>query len=925
MPRLGSRVRVPFPASLFIAVDVGQQFRRVIFRSGGEIGRREGLKIPWDILPCGFDPRPEHKVSAPLAPTRRSFGLRPRLIVLVLAAVAPFVLLIGMVARQHRFNERSAAEQRALTQAQALADRLDSRFGTIETLLLTLVHAASPNPRDSVANDALLRAVVAELPADFAHFAVTTESGIGIGTSDTLTNGGRRSMPSPTSVADTLLGFDIQGPSPLYGADGPLAIAISRVDSARHMRVIGFVTTARLQRELSKSTLLDTAIATIMDSRGTVVFRSPLLGKWLGKDVRGTPLFAVISGRKTGVAEVSDLDGTDVFSGFVTARHIPWRVHVGSARVLAFAKEHADFWRAIWWGALALLIALTLAWMQATQIIVPIRRVARDAAVFSRGDLSHRSTLATSTDEIGVLAKTLNAMAETLEVREDALSRSELRFRAIIENVDDMVVIASPDGSRKYVSPAMSRILGYAEEDLLAINAQDMIHPTDWPGVREMIRDVQAVPGAKVSGQARYRHKDGAWRVFDAALSNMLDVPGVEGIVVNLRDVTQQVALESELRQAQKMESVGQLAGGVAHDFNNLLTVITGRIDFLLGSPNLNEEEQTDLDEVRKASIRATELTRQLLAFSRKQLLQPRVVDLNRTLDDVEPMLRRLIGEDIQIHIEHGADLGSVAADPGQLQQILMNLALNARDAMPSGGVLTFKTSNETVVNRTGAAPTLVDAGDYVLLTVSDTGLGMDQSTQARIFEPFFTTKGQGKGTGLGLSTVYGIVKQSGASISLTSAPNAGTTFQVRFPRTDGCAVAQPAETLSASALSGTETILLVEDDSSVRDLVERVLRSRGYHVLAAQHGGDALQIASQTGRAVDLVLTDVVMPSMSGRELVEALQAARPTLRVLYMSGYTDDEIIRRGLHDPGISFIQKPFTADNLAIQVRKVLDVA
>ncbi|HEY3745806.1 MAG TPA: PAS domain S-box protein, partial [Gemmatimonadaceae bacterium] len=427
-------------------------------------------------------------MSGPLASTRPSFGLRPRLIVLVLGAVAPFLLLIGLVARQHRFTERTAAEQRALTQAQALADRLDSRFGTIETLLLTLVHAASPNPRDSAANDALLRAVVAELPADFAHFAVTTQAGLGIGTSDTLSNGRRRPLPSPRSVADTLLGFDIQGPAPLYGTEGPHAIAISRIDSAGGMRVIGFVTTARLQRELSKSPLLDTAIATITDSRGTVIFRSPLEGNWLGKSVIGTPFFQASSGRRTGVAAVPDLDGTAVFSGFVTARHIPWIVHVGSPQILAFAKERTDFWRAIGLGALALLIALALAWMQATRIIVPMKRVAHDAAMLSRGDLSHRSSLASSNDEIGVLSKTLNTMAEALEMREDALSRSELRFRAIIENVDDMVVIAAPDGSRKYVSPAMSRILGYPQEELLEVNAQDMIHPDDWPGVREMIR-----------------------------------------------------------------------------------------------------------------------------------------------------------------------------------------------------------------------------------------------------------------------------------------------------------------------------------------------------------------------------------------------------------------------------------------------------
>ncbi|MEO8909186.1 MAG: ATP-binding protein [Gemmatimonadaceae bacterium] len=865
-------------------------------------------------------------MSLPLGSSqRRSLGLRPRLIALVLGAVAPFVLLVGMVARQHRFNERSAAQQRALTQAQALADRLDSRFGTIETLLLTLIHSASPNARDSLSNDRLVRDVLDELPQDFAHFAVFTKSGIAIGTSDTLASGRRRPMQLPGSVGDTLLGFDIQGPTRLYGVDGPLAIAVSRMDTAIGLRVVGFVTTARLQRELSRSPLLDTALATIMDSRGTVIFRSPLPAGWVGKNVGHTALFHMFRGRAAGVGEVSDLDGGDVFAGFVTARHIPWVVQVGSPQALAFAKEKTDFWRAIWLGTIALLVAIILAWTQATRIIVPIRRLARDAAVFSRGDLSHRSAIAPSNDEIGVLSKTLNAMAEALEMREEALSRSEMRFRAIIENVDDMVVIAAPDGTRHYVSPAMSRILGYTREELLMITGQNMIHPDDWPGVRELMREVEERPGAKVSGQARYRHKDGSWLVFDGVLSNLLDVPGIEGIVVNLRDVTERVALESDLRQAQKMESVGQLAGGVAHDFNNLLTVITGRIDFLLGAENLSDEQRTDMDEIRKATVRATELTRQLLAFSRKQLLQPRVVDLNRTLDEVEPMLRRLIGEDIQIRMEHGADLGSLTADPGQLQQILMNLALNARDAMPSGGVLTFKTANETVVNRSGASPTLVEAGDYVVLTVSDTGLGMDPSTQARIFEPFFTTKGHGKGTGLGLSTVYGIVKQSGAGISVTSAPGAGTTFRVHFPRTDGFALAQSAEKAPAIALSGSETILLVEDDTSVRDLVERVLRSRGYHVLAAQHGGDALQLASHTMRGVDLVLTDVVMPAMSGRELVEALQAERPALRVLYMSGYTDDEIIRRGLHAPTISFIQKPFTADNLALQVRKVLDAA
>jgi PAS domain S-box-containing protein len=612
-----------------------------------------------------------------------------------------------------------------------------------------------------------------------------------------------------------------------------------------------------------------------------------------------------------------------MFSGFVTARHVPWIVHVGSPQGLAFAKQRTDFWRAVLLGGIALLAAVIFAWTQATRIIMPIRRVVRDAVLLAKGELSHRSVPSAGGGEIGILSETLNTMAEALQKREDALRRSEMRFRAIIENVDDIVVIMNADGTRRYASPAMARILGYTQNELLAGRAQDVIHPDDWPAVRELISEARRAPGTTVSGQARCLHKDGSWRIFAAALTDLADVPGVEGIVVNLRDVTQQVALESELRQAQKMESVGQLAGGVAHDFNNVLTVITGRIDFLLGAPNLDAEQQTDLGEIRKAAERAAELTRQLLAFSRKQLLQPRVLDLNQILGEVEPMLGRLIGEDIRIRIVAGHDLGSVTADPGQLQQILMNLALNARDAMPFGGVITFQTANQKIAGGARADAAHVEPGDYVVLQVTDTGVGMDRATQSRIFEPFFTTKAQGKGTGLGLSTVYGIVKQSGASISVISAPGAGTTFSVYFPRSDGFALARAAEKDADTPLSGTETILLVEDDGAVRNLVERVLKSRGYTVLAAQHGGDALQLASDQDLEIDLVLTDIVMPAMSGRELVEALQSGRPNVRVLYMSGYTDDEIVRRGLYDPRMSFIQKPFTAPDLAMQVRTVLD--
>ena len=818
----------------------------------------------------------------------RPLPLRPRLLALVLLSVAPFIFLIAIVARQQRSNERERAEVAALDQATSIAGRIDSRFGAVETLLIALVHSVSPYAKDSLRNDKVLRDVVAELPSEFAHFAVLDRAGASIGTSDTLASGKRRPLVIPLQVRpDTALDFDIHGLAPLYGSGGPPAVAISHFDSTLGIRIVGVMTTARIEKDLLRSQAGEHRSATIMDQHGTVIFRSPAADKWIGKNVAGSLLFRLSRTRPSGVTASSDLDGSQVFAGYVTARHVPWIVETATPQTLAFAKQRAGFWKAIGWGVLALILAMVLAWSQATRIVEPIR--------------------------------------QSLEKRDEALRLSEMRFRAIIENVSDIILIADAALVRRYVSPAMSRVLGYSEDELLALTVGEMVEPSDWPGIRELIRTVQSSPGASASGLARYRHRDGSWLTMEIAITNLLDVPGVEGLVVNLRDVTQQVALESELRQAQKMDSVGQLAGGVAHDFNNLLTVIAGRVDFLLEASNLDAEQASDLAEIKKASERATELTRQLLAFSRKQLLQPRVVDLNRMVNDVEPMLRRLIREDISIRVDLSDDLGSVTADPGQLQQILLNLALNSRDAMPSGGVLTFRTENRTLNGGASRREAHIPPGDYVVLEVVDTGIGMDAVTQSHIFEPFFTTKGQGKGTGLGLSTVYGIVKQSGAGISVESAPQQGTTFCVYFPRTDGYALAEPAECGEAAPVAGNETILLVEDDSSVRELVERVLKSRGYNVLAAQHGSAALSLASQRERAVDLVLTDIVMPAMSGRELVEALQVQRPRLRVLYMSGYTDDEVLRRGLHDPNTSFIQKPFTAENLATQVRKVLDAA
>ncbi len=379
---------------------------------------------------------------------------------------------------------------------------------------------------------------------------------------------------------------------------------------------------------------------------------------------------------------------------------------------------------------------------------------------------------------------------------------------------------------------------------------------------------------------------------------------------------------EEQLRQAQKMEAVGQLAGGIAHDFNNLLSVVLSYSSLILGTITADDPIRPEIQEIEKAGERAADLTRQLLAFSRQQVLEPRVINLNDVVSGIDGMLRRLVGEDITLRSTAGRDLRRVKADPGHIEQVIMNLVVNARDAMPRGGHITLETANVELDELYAKDHIDVTPGPYVMLAVSDTGLGMDKATQERIFDPFFTTKEKGKGTGLGLSTVFGIVKQNGGSIWVYSEPNRGTTFKIFLPVTteEAIAVAAPA---TVGSLRGTETILLVEDEDQVRLVASGVLRKNGYRVLEASNGTDALLVARSHPGIIHLVLTDVVMPQMSGAELVNQLLPLRPQTRVLYMSGYTDDAIIHHRILERGVTLLQKPITPDLLLRKVRAILD--
>ncbi|MDQ2938789.1 MAG: PAS domain S-box protein, partial [Acidobacteriota bacterium] len=410
-----------------------------------------------------------------------------------------------------------------------------------------------------------------------------------------------------------------------------------------------------------------------------------------------------------------------------------------------------------------------------------------------------------------------------------------------------------------------------------------------------------------------------------ALLAMMATIGGQIGQFIESKRVEEALGeSEEQLRQSQKLEAIGQLAGGVAHDFNNLLTVIGGYSSIILAKLPQESPHRISVEEIKKASDRASSLTRQLLAFSRKQILQPKILDLNSIVSDLEKMVRRLIGEDIDLLALTDPDLGQVEADPGQIEQVLLNLIVNARDAMPAGGKLTIETGN-AMLSEDYALRHAAIAGPYVMLAVSDTGCGMAADLQAHVFEPFFTTKGAGKGTGLGLATVYGIVKQSGGNVWLYSELGKGTTFKIYLPRVDAMAADHQVSAGIVSAPKGTETLLLVEDEDQVRKIVQAILEDQGYDVISAANGEEALELAAQHDSEIHLMITDVVMPQMSGRELADRLADIRPRLKVLYMSGYTDDAIVRHGLLDAKLNFIQKPFDAATAARKVREVLDLA
>jgi PAS domain S-box-containing protein len=562
----------------------------------------------------------------------------------------------------------------------------------------------------------------------------------------------------------------------------------------------------------------------------------------------------------------------------------------------------------------------------ASLMFVPVRHGERVAGILSIQSYTPRAYDPDDLAVLQTLADHCGSALERLRI-EEALRESQAQLQRAESIALVMTAHVALDGRWRKVPPTLCELLGYTEQELLALDVADVAHAEDIEADRAERQRLIRGEARSYDLVMRLLRRDGkvVWVYVNCSV-----VQDAEGtplyFLAYIRDVSERKILEEQLRQAQKMEAVGQLAGGVAHDFNNLLTAIIGNTELLLRTIDLEDRRRLDVLEINRAAHRAATLTRQLLAFSRKQVLQPRIVDLNGVVAELTAMLRRIIGEHVELRLQLEPGLGRVLADPGQLEQVITNLAVNARDAMPSGGTLTIRTAN---VSQAGVLPSSPESspllGPLVELSVSDDGVGMDERTQARLFEPVITTKELGRGTGLGLATVYGIVRQSGGHIRVSTRLHHGSTFTIYLPMAEGT----PEPEVDAGAWSdiprGTGTILVVEDEDAVRYLACRVLRGNGYRVLEAGDPAAALRIVRAEGQPVDLLVTDIVMPGMSGPALAERLVAGWPHLKVLYITGYAEEAIERQGALPAGGALLEKPFTAQQLADSVRQALAIA
>ena len=862
--------------------------------------------------------------------TRRLGGIRWYLVSLTLIVALPLALLsLARIATQTS-EAQKIANREALRLARLVSARVDERIRTADALLLGLSVDLTIDGSRRSDFDSLLARALRVTPNRYANLYIADSTGTLIGSAQrVLAEGdtsGALSAHKFFTRARGNQGYVVGDPvrsTLLPGSPWIVALARPIRDGGNHFRgVVGVsLWLDSLSDVVSTSDLPGTPQIAIVDTTGLVIAESS------NQDSMTRPRRMTFSQSNDSVqvGRFTDFDGQLRVASFTKSQSAPWLVNVGllqsEATAAARSRRMNDFLLFNLTAGLAILVA----WLMAQQIARPIRRLTEDANALTRGVTEHRTSVGGPL-EIRFLGEAFNQMADTLQRRNLALADSERRYRLLFDS-NPLPMWAWDADSRAIlaVNEAAIEHYGYNRDKFLSLEITDLLAPSEMSRFKDL--RLPFLESRQAAGVWVHKKADGTSVEMEIVTTSSRRLGRASwlsvGIDITARRAAERALTESEeqLRQSQKMEAIGAFAGGIAHDFNNLLTGMLGYCDLALGGMDSQHEAQADIEEVRNLALRGADLTRQILAVGRKQVVQPTYVDPNEVIRGLMGLLRRVIGEDIAFTVDLTENPGSVFVDAGQLEQVLLNLAGNARDAMPTGGSMRIQTrpADETMMANVG----LSTGQKWIELSIEDTGTGMNPDVRERIFEPFFTTKERGKGTGLGLALAYAMVAQAGGHIRVDTEAGVGSTFHLYLPQHEAAEATVKERSDNSVTLSGTETILIAEDEDSVRAVATAALASRGYNVLAAPNGESALKLAAQYPSQIHLLLTDVVMPGMNGRELAEAVLRERPDIKVLFASGYMDDASLLRGIRIDEVSFVQKPFLPSQLVRRVRLLLD--
>ncbi len=854
---------------------------------------------------------------------------------MLLALFIALPLLVGSAIRIYtRSHEGRAQVERDIQRTTRLiAERVEGRVHSTESLLIGLSSSIRLDSLEAKYNDAVFAQMLKNVSSRYGNFFAWDKNGALLGTGlhavaiDTI-RGTTRDYYQPLMQHG---GFFVSKPrrSRLLN-DGARIVALARAIADSNGRTIAIIGASLRIDSLADLIKVDeplppNSIITIVDSTGSTIAASADADRQVGKDSIGNNSIAFKALALNRAQVVVGSDGVSRIFSYAQSQAAPWIVSVGIPQDAALAPVYVEMKRDLLAGSITLAIAIFMALGLGGLIARPLDALSADARAIANGEEGRRSHVE-SRSEVGLLATTFNQMADTIEKRNAAIAESERRYRLLFDS--NPVPMYAWDSETLHIvaaNEAAQDRYGYNQDNFLKLKITDLIDESE----HQRFRDSRIAFDERRLQPMTWIHRTASGEELEMeVISTQSHRLGRASWLSVSIDVTARHAAEralarseEQLRQSQKMEAIGAFAGGIAHDFNNLLTGMLGYCELAAESLPVGRDAWNDIQEIKTLAVRGADLTRQILTVSRKQVVQHTVFDVNGVVQSVDRLLRRLIGEHITLRTELVSEVGSIRADADQLEQVLLNLAANARDSMEPGGTLSIASA---IIAADAAAELGMACKEWVSICVTDTGAGMSEEVKQRIFEPFYTTKERGKGTGLGLSLVYGMVEQSGGIIRVTSSPGNGASFEMFFPRVVEAAFVASVPMAIAPSTQGTELVLLAEDEDSVRAVAKETLERRGYRVLAAPDGPSALALARAYHGTIDLLLTDVVMPGMNGRELAELLLAERPGTRVLFASGYTDDAVLLHGVRTDELSFIQKPFTPTVLMQRVRKVLDV-